>query len=218
MLDRVKLLKILNLTTSDNDGEALNAIRAANRMLKQAMMPWDRVLHPPKEQPKPRQERPFSHPGFSHTRKTYEDFEREFRERHNRNKEREAAQRRGAFDEAPPWQGDMRFNRGINYDDLRKQYEDLFRGNGSESAARAKAEQKRREEYAAEAQKMKDQAEKEKIDAHILEMFTAVRENLKVGSDAEDFIDSLYEQWTGKNSLSEKQMDALEKFYENTRG
>lgn len=43
-LDRERLLKLLRLTESDADGEALNAVRMANRMLKSAGKSWDEVL------------------------------------------------------------------------------------------------------------------------------------------------------------------------------
>lgn len=39
-----KLLKLLNMTTSDSDGEALNAIRAANRLIKANGLRWDILL------------------------------------------------------------------------------------------------------------------------------------------------------------------------------
>jgi hypothetical protein len=39
--DRSLLIKILNLTTSDKDGEAMNAIRAANNLLKRNNMSWE---------------------------------------------------------------------------------------------------------------------------------------------------------------------------------
>ena len=40
-----KLLKFLNLTTSDSDGEALNAIRMANKYLKANGLSWDQVVN-----------------------------------------------------------------------------------------------------------------------------------------------------------------------------
>ena len=42
-LDR--LVKLLNLTTSDADGEALNAIRAANSTLSNEKKTWSEVIH-----------------------------------------------------------------------------------------------------------------------------------------------------------------------------
>lgn len=39
-----KLKKLLALTTSDNDNEALAAIRQANKILKDADKTWDEVL------------------------------------------------------------------------------------------------------------------------------------------------------------------------------
>lgn len=44
MLDRGKLIKIMMLSTSDADGECLNAIRAANSMLSKLKMNWEEVL------------------------------------------------------------------------------------------------------------------------------------------------------------------------------
>lgn len=44
MLDRERLAKILALTTSDHDGEALSAIRKANEIIKGEKLTWDEVL------------------------------------------------------------------------------------------------------------------------------------------------------------------------------
>lgn len=44
MLDRERLAKILAMTTSTHDGEALNAIRKANEMIKGEKLTWDEVL------------------------------------------------------------------------------------------------------------------------------------------------------------------------------
>lgn len=43
-MDKQRLIKILNLTTSDADGECLNAIRMANKLLKKENLTWDQVL------------------------------------------------------------------------------------------------------------------------------------------------------------------------------
>lgn len=45
-IDRDRLAKILALTTSDTDGEALAAIRRANYILKEAGLDWASVLAP----------------------------------------------------------------------------------------------------------------------------------------------------------------------------
>ena len=42
----VKIEKLLNLTTSDSDGESLNAIRTANAILKKENKTWGDLLHP----------------------------------------------------------------------------------------------------------------------------------------------------------------------------
>lgn len=39
-----RLVKLLNLTTSENDGEALNAIRAANNLIRKNGLRWDVLL------------------------------------------------------------------------------------------------------------------------------------------------------------------------------
>jgi len=39
-----KLIKILNLTQSDSDGEVLNAVRAANAILAKTGLSWSDVL------------------------------------------------------------------------------------------------------------------------------------------------------------------------------
>lgn len=43
-LDRNRFVKVLLLTQSDNDGEALAAIRAANRMLSEAGVGWGGLI------------------------------------------------------------------------------------------------------------------------------------------------------------------------------
>lgn len=49
-IDLAQLIKILNLTQSDSDGEALSAIRIVNGKLKAAGMTWEILL---KTAPKP---------------------------------------------------------------------------------------------------------------------------------------------------------------------
>ncbi len=44
MLDKEKLTKIMMLSTSDADGESLNAIRMANRMIKSVNLNWESIL------------------------------------------------------------------------------------------------------------------------------------------------------------------------------
>ena len=46
MLDRDRLAKLLALTTSLNDNEALAAIRKANEIVEGAGLTWDQVLLP----------------------------------------------------------------------------------------------------------------------------------------------------------------------------
>lgn len=43
-MDKSKLVKLLNLTASDADGEALTALRLATKMLKEADVTWESVL------------------------------------------------------------------------------------------------------------------------------------------------------------------------------
>lgn len=43
-IDRDRLSKLMMLTTSDFDGEALSALRMANQMLAKAKLNWDAVL------------------------------------------------------------------------------------------------------------------------------------------------------------------------------
>lgn len=45
-LDYGRLLKILSLTASSNDGEALNALRAATKMLVEAKLSWEMLIRP----------------------------------------------------------------------------------------------------------------------------------------------------------------------------
>jgi hypothetical protein len=46
-MDKVKLIKILNLTSSDIDGECLNAIRMANKLLKANNLRWEDLISAP---------------------------------------------------------------------------------------------------------------------------------------------------------------------------
>lgn len=48
-LDRVKLAKLLGLATSDNDHEAMGALRAANRLVKAENMTWEDALAGPEK-------------------------------------------------------------------------------------------------------------------------------------------------------------------------
>jgi hypothetical protein len=43
-MNRDRLIKLLNMTTSENDGEALNAIRLANKELEKEKTTWKAVL------------------------------------------------------------------------------------------------------------------------------------------------------------------------------
>ncbi len=45
-MDTQKLTKLMMLTTSDQDGEALSAIRMANALLKRAGKNWQEILEP----------------------------------------------------------------------------------------------------------------------------------------------------------------------------
>lgn len=44
-LDKGRLIKLLNLTASDTDGEALGAIRRANAALRKAKTSWEEVVN-----------------------------------------------------------------------------------------------------------------------------------------------------------------------------
>lgn len=46
ILDTAKFVKILNITKSDSDHEALVAIRTANRILKESGKSWDDLVRP----------------------------------------------------------------------------------------------------------------------------------------------------------------------------
>ncbi len=47
-MDKDRLTKLLMMTTSPNDGEALNAIRMANEILVTAKVTWAELLAPPR--------------------------------------------------------------------------------------------------------------------------------------------------------------------------
>lgn len=46
-LDHERLVKLMRMTEADNDGEALNALRMANKMLKAANLHWGDVIPDP---------------------------------------------------------------------------------------------------------------------------------------------------------------------------
>lgn len=50
-MDRNLLIKLLNMTTSDHDNEALTAIRRSNALLKQSNLSWDDLI--PVDPPEP---------------------------------------------------------------------------------------------------------------------------------------------------------------------
>ena len=59
--EKEKLVKLLNLTTSDSDGEALNAIRAANRILKKYDLTFgDVIALPNAQEPAPYEPTPWN--------------------------------------------------------------------------------------------------------------------------------------------------------------
>lgn len=43
-MDRVRFVKLMEMTASDNDGEALNALRMANKMMAAEKLRWGDVL------------------------------------------------------------------------------------------------------------------------------------------------------------------------------
>ena len=46
-MDKYRLVKFLNLTSSKNDGEALSALRKANSLLKENNLVWENVIIEP---------------------------------------------------------------------------------------------------------------------------------------------------------------------------
>ena len=57
-LNRDQLIKLLNLTRSEYDAEALNAIRRANALLRKHRATWEDLLALPQESAKARQPEP----------------------------------------------------------------------------------------------------------------------------------------------------------------
>ena len=57
-LDRERLIKLLNLTESEYDAEALNAIRSSNAFLRKHRTTWAALLALPQEPAKARQPEP----------------------------------------------------------------------------------------------------------------------------------------------------------------
>ena len=52
-MDTQKLVKLLNLSDSSNDGEALNSIRFANSLLKKDKLTWSQLIQSVKPQSEP---------------------------------------------------------------------------------------------------------------------------------------------------------------------
>jgi Protein of unknown function (DUF2786) len=61
-MDKERLTKLMRMTTSPNDGEALNALRKANELLKAAKMDWQQVLNSAASSGMPQPYKPFSGP------------------------------------------------------------------------------------------------------------------------------------------------------------
>jgi hypothetical protein len=86
-LDRDLLIKLLNLTGSENDAEALNAIRRSNALLRRHQAPWSDLLALPQEPAqvrqhgpaKARQQRPRPRPTGSHAFREEPIWERKVR-------------------------------------------------------------------------------------------------------------------------------------------
>jgi hypothetical protein len=91
-LDRDRLAKLLNLTGSDHDAEALAAIRKANELLRQSSANWEDALglssppadptpaaanRPKHASPPPRQSPPARPPGYQLTASYRDAFRRE---------------------------------------------------------------------------------------------------------------------------------------------
>lgn len=58
-IDRSKLIKLMMMTQSSNDGEALAAVRKANALLKVSNLDWDSFIRSiPVQRPKPPPSRP----------------------------------------------------------------------------------------------------------------------------------------------------------------
>lgn len=55
MFDKDKFLKIISLTTSDQDGEALSALRKALSMMKQSKITWRELIDKPQQTHQPYQ-------------------------------------------------------------------------------------------------------------------------------------------------------------------
>jgi hypothetical protein len=78
-LDRDLLIKLLNLTGSENDAEALNAIRRSNALLRKHQAAWADLLALPQEPAQARQQRPRPRPTGSHAFREEPIWERKVR-------------------------------------------------------------------------------------------------------------------------------------------
>ena len=67
-LDAQKLVKLLMLTTSSFDGEALAAIRKANQMLCDAKTSWQQYFQQLSKPPEPAYRRPNTPPNYEYDR------------------------------------------------------------------------------------------------------------------------------------------------------
>jgi len=72
--DRERLLKFLNMTTSEHDAEVMTSIRKANELLRLHKLTWAEFLRPPPEESAhPERKRPNANPTHSAGRRGRSD-------------------------------------------------------------------------------------------------------------------------------------------------
>lgn len=149
-VDIEKLTKLLNLTQSDSDGEALAAMRKANSVLKASNKLWDSVI------------------GYA------------------------------------PGGGEL--------DRLRKSVKELIANIEVKDRIISRLND---EIWALQTKKPEVHPVKQKRDSDIETMLSAIENDLDDKGKSNDFIDSLREQFDTRGSLTENQINALRKFYNN---
>jgi hypothetical protein len=93
-LDRERLIKLLNMTGSEHDAEALSAIRRSNALLRRHRTTWEELLAPSQE--------PLQAPQRNHTQAWQQRPKPGLRDSH-------------AFRERPNWQPNVRYSRRQRY-------------------------------------------------------------------------------------------------------
>ena len=91
-LDLTRLAKLLELLGSDQNGEVMNAARAAHRMVRGSKMTWSEIIDPPRKKVSPNKQASDLRKGAENWRAQHKKYEAELR------KEQRKASMEGVYD------------------------------------------------------------------------------------------------------------------------